>query len=44
MNAKLFESLLYRGESESLDFKVDAYAFSTDDEKGEVLKDIHLEV
>ena len=40
MNAKLFESLLYRGESESLDFKVDAYAFSTDDEKGEVLKDI----
>ena len=33
---------MYRGESESLDFKVDQYSFekATDDEKSELLKDI----
>jgi hypothetical protein len=42
MDAQLFERLLYRRESETLDFKVDQYQFSggTDDEKSELLKDI----
>lgn len=42
MDAQLFESLLYRGESETLDFKVDQYSFekATDEEKSELLKDI----
>lgn len=42
MDAKFFETLLYRGESETLDFKVAQYPFSgaTDDEKSELLKDI----
>ncbi len=42
MDAQHFESLLYRGESETLDFKVDQYSFenATDDEKGKLLKDI----
>jgi len=39
---QLFENLLYRGESEKLEFKVDQYSFTkgTDDEKSELLKDI----
>src|SRR4051794_355905 len=42
MDAQEFESLLYRGESETLDFKVAQYKFSgaTDEEKSELLKDI----
>jgi len=42
MNAELFESLLYQAESETLDFKVDQYAFeaATDVQKSELLKDI----
>lgn len=42
MDAQFFDSLLYRGESELLDFKVDQYSFerSTDEQKSEVLKDI----
>jgi hypothetical protein len=42
MDVQLFESLLYRGESETLDFKVDQYSFekATDEEKSELLKDI----
>ncbi|MGA2324854.1 MAG: ATP-binding protein [Bryobacteraceae bacterium] len=42
MNLQLLESLLYQEESEALDFKVQQYPFSgaTDEEKGELLKDI----
>jgi len=42
MDDVLFESLLYEGESPTLDFKRDQYPFSgaSDDEKGELLKDI----
>jgi hypothetical protein len=42
MDRELFESLLYRDESETLDFKVEQYHFDkgTDDEKAELLKDL----
>ncbi len=44
MGRTVFEKLLYRGESETLDFKVDQYSFSgpgvTEEDKGELLKDI----
>lgn len=42
MDQNHFQKLLYRGESETLDFKVDQYSFSgaTDEDKGELLKDI----
>src|SRR5260221_6527936 len=40
MDALTFQSLLNRSENETLDFKSKQYPFSTDDEKGELLKDI----
>lgn len=42
MDIHLFETLLYQHESETLDFKKEQYKFSgaTDEEKGELLKDI----
>ncbi len=42
MNDGLMEQLLREGESSSLDYKRDRYPFAgvTDDEKGELLKDI----
>src|SRR2546427_6541861 len=42
MDIHFFKTLLYRGESETLDFKVDQYAFehATDDEKSGLLKDL----
>jgi predicted HTH transcriptional regulator len=42
MDVKLFESLLYEDESETLDFKRDQYRFSqaNDEQKAELLKDI----
>jgi hypothetical protein len=42
MDATLFENLLYRDESETLDFKVEQYPFdgATDDQKSELLKDL----
>lgn len=42
MNGSLMEQLLHEGESSSLDYKRDQYLFAgaTDDEKGELLKDI----
>jgi hypothetical protein len=41
-DAKLIETLLYRGEGDALDFKLQQYKFegATDDEKSELLKDI----
>jgi hypothetical protein len=42
MTSELLESLLYQNESETLDFKSAQYAFekATDEQKGELLKDI----
>jgi len=42
MDPQIFDALLYRGESEMLDFKVDQYAFAgaQDHEQSELLKDI----
>jgi hypothetical protein len=42
MTEDLMERLLYENESAALDFKMDQYPFvgATDDEKGELLKDI----
>jgi len=42
MNKELFESLLYEGESTTLDFKAQQYKFAraTEEEKAELLKDI----
>lgn len=42
MTPELFETLLYQNESETLDFKVDQYAFekTTPERQGELLKDI----
>ncbi len=42
MDPELFERLLFRGESDALDFKVDQYSFegATDNEKSQLLKDI----
>src|ERR1017187_2924758 len=42
MDTKVFESLLYRAESETLDFKVAQYPFekASDEEKSELLKDV----
>lgn len=42
MDVRVFESLLYEDESETLDFKRDQYGFSraTDEQRAELLKDI----
>ena len=42
MTAELIEQLLHEDETESLDFKRDQYPFAgaTDEQKGELLKDI----
>lgn len=40
MSPDEFNNLLYRGESETLEFKADNYSLDDDDEKGEFLKDL----
>jgi hypothetical protein len=40
MDPLTFNNLLFRGESETLEFKSDNYSLDNDDEKGEFLKDL----
>ncbi len=44
MNANLFEEVLNEEESATLDFKRNQYKFAgaSDDEKSEIIKDIHV--